>query len=264
MKTGKALIAEINACKTDAFWWLGQQSFAVRLGGRVLYFDLFLAERPDRRIPPLLRPEEILNADIVFGSHDHDDHIDRAVWKAVALASPNAVFVCPKPLLPSMEGVAPAGRIRGLDDGETVDLGGVRVTGVAAAHEFLDPDPATGRHPYLGYIAEAGGRRVYHAGDTCRYDGLAAKLRKPGALAAMFLPINGRDGTRYRSGCIGNMTFQEAADLAGEVGPGIAVPAHFEMFASNLGDPVAFGEYLEAKYPAVGLRIPTHGMRTDF
>ena len=264
MKTGKALIAEINSCTTDAFWWLGQQSFAVKLGGKVLYFDLFLTERPDRRIPPLLRPGEIDNAYAVFGSHDHSDHIERPVWKAVAAASPGAVFVCPKPLLGSMEGVVPAGRIRGLDDGETADLGGVRVTGIAAAHEFLDRDPVTGFHPYLGYVAEAGGRSVYHAGDTCRYDGLAEKLRKRGPLAVMFLPINGRDGDRYRGGCIGNMTFQEAADLAGETGPGLAVPAHFEMFAHNLGDPVRFGEYLEAKYPAVGLRIPTHGMRTDF
>ena len=67
--------------------------------------------------------------------------------------------------------------------------------------------------------------------------------------AAELLPINGRDGVRYRSNCIGNMTFQEAADLAGEVGTVLVIPGHFDMFAHNGEDPAKFEDYLAAKYP---------------
>ena len=62
------------------------------------------------------------------------------------------------------------------------------------------------------------------------------------------LPINGRDAERYRNNCIGNMTYQEAADLAGEVGPRIVIPGHWDMFADNSADPKAFADYLNVKY----------------
>ena len=68
------------------------------------------------------------------------------------------------------------------------------------------------------------------------------------AIAAALLPINGRDAERYRRNCIGNMTFQEAADLAGELQPELALPGHWDMFADNPGNPDAFVDYLTVKY----------------
>ena len=44
------------------------------------------------------------------------------------------------------------------------------------------------------------------------------------------------------------MTYQEAADLAGETEPGIVIPGHWDMFDINGGDPNAFADYLDAKY----------------
>jgi L-ascorbate metabolism protein UlaG (beta-lactamase superfamily) len=63
------------------------------------------------------------------------------------------------------------------------------------------------------------------------------KLQDFGPIDAALLPINGRDGARYRRNCIGNMTFQEAADLAGELHPRLVIPGHWDMFADNPGDP---------------------------
>jgi L-ascorbate metabolism protein UlaG (beta-lactamase superfamily) len=45
------------------------------------------------------------------------------------------------------------------------------------------------------------------------------------------------------------MTFQEAADLAGELRAGTVLPGHWDMFEGNLGDPDAFADYADAKYP---------------
>ena len=69
------------------------------------------------------------------------------------------------------------------------------------------------------------------------YDGLTDTLRQWPRLDAMFLPINGRDAERFLTGCLGNFTFQEAVDLAGELRSGLAVPAHYDMFAGNQEDP---------------------------
>ena len=65
---------------------------------------------------------------------------------------------------------------------------------------------------------------------------------------ATLLPINGRDSKRYKSDCIGNMTYQEAADFAGEAGAKIVVPGHWDMFGFNSADPNEFADYIDAKY----------------
>ena len=151
-------------------------------------------------------------------------------------------------------------RFIGLDDGITLELlDNIRITGIASAHEFLDQDPETGSYPYMGCVLEGGGCSLYHSGDTCVYEGMYGKLRKFGKLDVMFLPINGRDGRRYRENIIGNMTFQEAADMAGTFRPGLVVPAHYEMFAKNREDPLLFADYLAAKYPGINHWIGRHG-----
>ena len=109
----------------------------------------------------------------------------------------------------------------------------------------------------LQYIIEGSGKRIYHAGDTLRYEGMLPLLQAFGPIDAALLPINGRDGARYRRDCIGNMTFQEAVDLAGELRAGLVIPGHWDMFADNPGNPWAFADYLDAKYSGtITCRIP--------
>ena len=266
MKTHADLVGDIDACRLAegecAFWWLGQHGFVVKLGRAACYVDAFLSPLDGRRVAPLLRPEEVTNADLVLGSHDHADHIDRAAWPAIAATSPRATFVVPELLRERVAkelGIAP-GRVRGVDDATSIEVGGVRVSGVPAAHELLDRDEATGLHPYVGFAIEGNGVTVYHAGDSCIYEGMQAKLRR-WSIDVAFLPINGRDAKRLASGCIGNMTYQEAADLAGAIGPGLTVPAHFEMFASNSQDPRPFIDYMRVKYPRLEAIVPRHGER---
>ena len=71
MKTGQRLIREIDAAEVKqgqcAFWWLGQHGFVVKLGRVICYIDAFLAPHRKRRVPPLLLPEEVTNADLVLG-----------------------------------------------------------------------------------------------------------------------------------------------------------------------------------------------------
>ena len=265
-KQHAALIDDINACSLPygqcAFWWLGQLGFVVKLGPTVLYLDPFLSPHPDRLVPPLLDPAEINNADLVFGSHDHADHIDRQAWRIIAAGSDTVQFAVPEVLLPSLaqELVITHKRFIGLNDGTSISINNVMLTGIAAAHEFLDRDPVTGMYPYLGCVIQGNGCTVYHAGDTCRYEGLVKRLLTH-TIDICFLPINGRDAKRYAAGCIGNMTYQEAADLAGEIRPQLCVPAHYDMFAMNSEDPRLFTDYMHIKYPDIPVYMCQHGER---
>lgn len=264
MKPGVSLLADMASRSPRhgeaVFWWLGQHSFVLKAATRMFFFDPFLSSHPHRLIPPLLAPAEIQHADLILGTHDHIDHIDRPVWPILAHASPQCRFVVPELLCARLarDLALPPDRFVGLDDGATWEEGGIRVTGIAAAHEFLDRDPETGQYPYLGYILECGGLTFYHAGDTCIYEGMITKLRR-WTIDVAFLPINGRDARRLSSGCIGNMTYQEAADLAGAIRPGLTVPAHYEMFAQNLGDVSAFASYMRVKYPSLNVQVCDHG-----
>lgn len=266
MPSGALLIDDIDSCLVPlghaAFWWLGQHGFAIKLGQVVCYIDAFLTPLADRLVPPLLKPEEITNANLILGSHDHADHIDRKAWPIIAKASPQTRFIVPALLREKIvaELAIADDRVLGVDLDKDITVGDVTVTGIPAAHEFLEVDRRTGLHPYLGFVLESNGFRLYHAGDTCIYENMHTILRRWRFDLAM-LPINGRDAKRLVAGCIGNMTYQEAADLAGSIRPGLTVPTHFEMFAMNREDPQQFLDYMRVKYPSLPAHIPIHGER---
>lgn len=246
------LLASIESTVTPpgtlAFWWCGQQTFIVKAGETWIFVDPYLADNPHRTKPPMLTPAECARFDLIVCTHDHSDHIDPTALPGIAAAS-RARFVAPRALRERLLSLdVPADRFVGLNAGETVTLAGVELTGVAAAHEFLDVTP-DGLHPYLGYVLRANGVSLYHAGDCCWWEGLQSTLRGLLPLDVACVPINGRDAERYRRGCIGNFSFAEAADLVCPLPVGLAVPSHFEMFTGNSEDPRRFTDYVDAKYP---------------
>jgi L-ascorbate 6-phosphate lactonase len=253
------------AAGQGAFWWLGQHSFIVKAGGQVIYIDPFFAPWPSRQTAPLLAPTEARLADIVLVTHGHGDHLDPESLRGVVQASPNATFFCPRPEASRMidEGGVPSERLKPLNAGEQATVGGAVVTAIKAKHETFDEQPSVG-FPFLGYVVEASGVAFYHAGDTIMYDGLTAALQALPHLDAMFVPINGRDAERFLSGCLGNFTFQEAAELAGELRPGLAVPCHYDMFVGNQEDPSKFVRFLEAKFPGIPSWVGPAGARVLF
>lgn len=263
---GKDLVEDVLSADPPegsiAFWWLGQASFIFKGGGRTLLIDPYLAPHPARQTPPLLAPEEVTFADYILCTHDHADHIDPEALPGIAQASPHCRFIIPRPTRRRVENLGiRSDRLISLSHGEGFREGPFRVLALKAKHEFFDEDPFEG-FPYLGYCVTLKDFRFYHSGDTIPYEGLVGMLRafQPDA---MFLPINGRDAQRYRAHCIGNCTFQEAVDLAGEVGPRWAIPMHWDMFVGNSEDPAKFVGYLQAKYPHIQTWVGPAGERIN-
>ena len=249
-----------------AAWWLGQMGLLIKLGETVLCIDHFASPAEGRTAPPPIPACDMEGVDVFLGTHDHLDHIDHEAWRIWAKRLPNALFLAPRAHRESLllDGIREE-RLLLLNDGESVSAGGVTVRTVAAAHEFLDRDEKTGLYPFLQYVLEGNGVRVWHAGDTVRYEGMLPKLKAMGPIDLGLLPINGRDAERYSRNCIGNMTFQEAADLAGELNVRLALPGHFDMMRGNLEDPDKFTSYLTVKYGGrVPCLIPQYGQRILF
>jgi L-ascorbate 6-phosphate lactonase len=219
--------------------WFGQASAALRLGGMTVLIDPFLSPHPERLVPPPFAAEEARGVDLVLITHDHLDHLDEIALPAIAAASPNATVVVPEDVAARVVklGVERA-RVRGLPPDGRTEVGAVTVDAVPACHGVEMAD-AYRLGPFLGYVVSAGGARVYHAGDTVLFNGLAERLRELRVHLAL-LPINGRDAEREALGIVGNMNAREAAQLAHEIGADAAVPLHWDMFASNPGDPAAF------------------------
>lgn len=249
MLQGRALFDDVESCReAGAFWWLGQHTFIVKLGDRVLLIDPFLQEREDRNVPPLFAPRDAAGVvDLVLCTHDHRDHIDPAAIPGLARDT-SARFVAPSAHTQRMRSLeVPADRLTTLNDEESVEIDGIRVTAIRSSHEFFDRT-ASGDYPFLGYVVEGAGKTLYHSGDTVWWEGLQARL-SAWRFDVAFVPINGRDAERYAQNIIGNMTYQEAADLTGGLDIELIVPAHYDMFDKNREDPRKFVDYVHVKYP---------------
>ncbi len=251
-RSGRDLLDSVAAASPGpgqaTFWWLGQHTVILMMGAARVFLDPYLKVSERRTKPPLLTPSECAGFDLVLCTHDHSDHLDPEAIPGLAAAS-RAVFVSPRTTRERMLSLGvPADRWIGLDAGETVEVAGLTVTATAACHEFFDLTP-DGLHPYLGYLLDGSGVRVWHSGDTVWWEGLQAVLRGLLPIDLAFVPINGRDAERYRRNCAGNMTFAEAADLVAPLPVGLAVPTHFDMFTNNSEDPLRFTDYVAAKYP---------------
>jgi L-ascorbate 6-phosphate lactonase len=247
-----------------ALWWLGQAGFVLRGGGTTLLLDPFLSEGHDRLVPLPFTPEQVSGVNAILCTHEHLDHLDGDSLPAMAAASPHASFVVPAPIVSRVTGLGIAReRVVGAQPDEPVELDGVTVYPVPALHGVNMTDAysfgrelSDGRYRYLGYVVDAGGVRVYHAGDTLVYEDMAERLRRLAPDVAL-LPINGRDRFREERDIIGNMDHREAAQLALEVGVDLLVPMHYDMFAINLGFPAHLIDFAQRHDPGLAVMIPS-------
>lgn len=249
--------------RTVALWWLGQAGFALRGDDATVLLDPFLSAHPRRVDPSPLTAEGTAGVDIVTISHEHIDHLDGPSIPGLAAASPDAVFVVPTPIASKLRDQGIAGnRIVDAQPGQSLKLGRVTVHPVPACHGVHVTDAYSFGHEisdgltrYLGYVIDVGGVRVYHAGDTIPYDGMADTIRGLGADLAL-LPINGRDRFREARDLVGNMDHREAAQLAADAGIDLLIPMHYEMFASNRGYPAHLVDIVLRDHPGLNVMIP--------
>ncbi|WP_414441074.1 MBL fold metallo-hydrolase [Burkholderia sp. 22PA0106] len=248
-----------------ALYWLGQAGFVIEGAGRRLLIDPYLSDSlankyrgtryPHRRMMAApVAPYDFERVDLVLCTHRHTDHMDPDTLQPLARRFPQLRFVVPAATLG--EAVKRCGvdaaRLIPVDAGECVEpLAGVRVSPVPSAHETLDVD-AQGRHPWLGYVIEIAGVRLYHSGDCVPYDGLPEQVAALAPHLAL-LPVNGRDDERSGNGVPGNFTLDEAVSLCKAAGMRAMIAHHHGLFDFNTIEPAAIDARIVEEQSALAL-----------
>jgi L-ascorbate metabolism protein UlaG (beta-lactamase superfamily) len=247
--------------------WLGQAGFALRTATTTALIDPFLSTGHDRDYLSALEPSRATGVDVVLCTHEHVDHFDAESAPAIAAASPGAVFVVPTPIVDMVTeaGIAPD-RVVGMQPGDPVELAGLSVWAVPAMHGVTMDDAygfgerlSGGMIRFLGFVIEAAGVRLYHAGDTIHYPGMETALAALEIDVAM-LPINGRDPAREARGIVGNLSEREAAWLARAIDAPVVIPMHYDVFARNRGHPEWLVESVSRDHPGTHVMVPTREM----
>lgn len=177
----------------------------------------------------------------VLITHAHPDHFDA---KAAAQAlSRGGVLVHPTGSNP--QPIPEGARARPSAMWEPQLLGDFTATAVPASDGYGDPQ--------VSWVISAGGRRIFHGGDTLWHGHWWRIGRQLGPFDAAFLPVNGAQfGWRKPvSGQPGVLTPEQAVAAATILGARYLVPIHYGV--SGLA------EYVEIEDPIARLRVAARG-----
>ena len=155
---------------------------------------------------------------MVFVSHSHYDHYSAEDIDKVSGANTK--------LIASADVIARQGSGRSIAPGETINMGGIKVTGVASYN------PAKQFHPrgnnWLGFVIEIVSKRIYYAGDT----DLTEEMKSLENIDLALLPVGGT----Y------TMNAEEAAEAAGHIKPKQALPYHWGDIVGGEADAQRFAQ----------------------
>lgn len=239
--------------------FLGHATVLIELPGVRILTDPFLRSSlgPLQRHGP--RPEPgALDVDAVVISHGHRDHFDR---RSIDALPGSPTIVVPRGLGSSLESRGPLVEVA---EGGAVSLGETTIRAVAARHWV---SPGAPRAQPIGYVIEAGGAgpRVYFAGDTGRFAGMAETV---GRVDLALLPV-WTWGPHLGPGHLGP---RSAADVAHELRAGTVVPIHWgtlyprqlhRVWNRALRDPGdRFAAYARTIAPEVDVRVLRPGEST--
>jgi L-ascorbate metabolism protein UlaG (beta-lactamase superfamily) len=183
--------------------WLGHDSFRIKVPEGVIYIDPWKL----RRAEP---------ADLILITHEHHDHFSANDVKK--LLKPDTTIVTIGVVARQLKG-----DVRTVKPGDTLTVKGITVEAVPAYNPAKQFHPKAAGH--VGFIITAGGRRIYHAGDTDAIPEMA-NIHADVAL----LPVGGKF----------TMTASEAAQAANLIKPQVAVPMHWGDIIGTRADAEAF------------------------
>ena len=205
--------------------FLGHSTVRVEIGGRVVLTDPLLTGRvgPLRRVGPCPARGAYADADLVLISHLHGDHLHLPSLRLLPPSAPG-------------RGAARRRR-RGCGPGACAGWRSwpparSSSTATCACSACPPRTAATASGPRstagpqaraMGHLLEAGGCRVYAAGDTDLFDGMAAL----GPLDVALLPVWGWGPTLGP----GHLDPARAAVAVDRLRPRVVVPVHWGTFA---------------------------------
>ncbi|HEX8407579.1 MAG TPA: MBL fold metallo-hydrolase [Thermoanaerobaculia bacterium] len=216
--------------------WLGWATVLVEIDGHRVLTDPVWSERcspstlvgPKRFHAPPIALAELPPIDVVVISHDHYDHLDMPVVRA--LAAKGTPFAVPLGIGAHLErwGV-PARQIVELDWNESADVAGLHVTATPSRHY-------SGRNPrynnqtlWASWVVKGPAHRFYFSGDTGYFPGFKTIGQQHGPFDLTLIKIGAYDETWESIHLDPEDAVRAHVDLGGKV----MLPVHWATF--NLG-----------------------------
>ena len=182
-------------------------------GSKILYFDPYLISGAEH------------DADIVFITHAHYDHLDPGSVEKVS--GQNTVFVAPAGMAKEMKNVAGNAELVLMAPGDEKAVSGVSVQAVPAYNRLKPFHPK--RNGWLGYIVKMDGVSYYVAGDTDAVSELSGVV-----CDVALVPIGGT----Y------TMNAKDAAKLINRIRPAAAIPTHYGSIVGKPEDAEVFRQHV--------------------
>ena len=213
-----------------------------------------------RRVARGVDPALLSGLGAVLISHMHHDHFDVPSLRLLERGATQLVVPAGSGRRAARRGFA---KVIEVSAGDRTDLGAVSVLTVPAIHGGKRY-PIGARTEALGYVIEAGGRRVYFAGDTDIFDGMA----ELGELDLALIPIWGW-GPKLGEG---HLDPERAAEALALLEPRVAVPIHWGTLFPRMSrdrhrrltqPPHEFAAAAARVAPAVDIRILAAGEALD-
>ncbi|WP_246559408.1 MBL fold metallo-hydrolase [Citrifermentans pelophilum] len=201
--TGAAEAFEKDVVKTTAgdleITFIGHGSLMFKFGNKVIHVDPYSKLADYAKLP---------KADLIFLTHEHQDHLDPVALQQLTTAKTTVV------LTEKFAEKVPGGII--MRNGDTRDVGGIAVEAVPAYNIMHKRDTGQPFHPKgtgNGYVLTFADKRLYIAGDTENIPEMGLLKRIDIAFLPMNLPYT--------------MTPEMVADAARSFKPKVLYPYHY-------------------------------------
>ena len=254
-----------------AVWYLGCNGFVLKGNeGTTLFVDPYLGTgdppRTVRMIPVPFAPEDVAEAEAVFATHEHSDHVHGAS-QAPILENTGAAFVAPDASIrAAREDQNWEGRwqvdneqFREVTEGDVLEFGAFTVHVV----EVNDPDA---EHP-VGYVFDHPAGTIFHPGDSRPAESFAALGEQfdidLGILAfgsAGTIPDKETGEPTYTQWYSNENQVVEAASA---LQLDRLLPSHWDMWKGLTADPTALHEHTRSFDHPQQLEVAEIGDRVD-
>lgn len=210
---------------------LGHASFKMKVNDKVIFLD------------PYGGDDSLYNekANLILSTHEHMDHSDP---KKIALVRDKNTKI----LTSTKNAKNIKGNVIAIDPGQKQEIEGITIHGVPGYNVRRFRSPNKPFHPkeiQTAFVIEAGGKRIYFAGDT----DFIEEMKNLENIDVAMLPIDGK----Y------TMDPQEAMDAVGVIKPKMVIPMHWRD-----EDPEKFKTDVELEYPDVKVIVIKPGEEFEF